>query len=232
MRPNDPSSAIRPMGRADCKRSVMALLDICHRTIHTVQRPQNKAFTPKATSRSPGTFGDQLRLSRLSQGYTRHSLRATHDTKSPVNSVFRYRRLGFGNKTLSAKWRCSCPSRSIPEHCTTGQLSQDPMQDFRRWQCWEFAVGRIDEKTTSVNRNPKARGVVLFESKVLQARVGIGPDRKVRSVKIVAKRQCYSSILCDYSSILLVCFSLTVDDPLSRFRDSACFVRLATSLGA
>ena len=46
--------------------------------------------------------------------------------------------------------------------------------------------------------------------RVLEAEVGIGPHRKVRSVKIIAKSQPYSSVLCDYSSVFSVCFLLTL----------------------
>ncbi|HWN94104.1 MAG TPA: helix-turn-helix transcriptional regulator [Methylomirabilota bacterium] len=54
---------------------LMALLGICHRTIHTVQRPQNKVFLlRKPLPAVPASFGDQLRLSRLSHGYTQHEI--------------------------------------------------------------------------------------------------------------------------------------------------------------
>jgi transcriptional regulator with XRE-family HTH domain len=53
----------------------MALLGICHRTIHTVQRSQNKAFRlRKLLPGAPASFGDRLRLSRLSHDYTQHEI--------------------------------------------------------------------------------------------------------------------------------------------------------------
>jgi DNA-binding XRE family transcriptional regulator len=53
----------------------MALLGICHRTIHTVKRPQNKAFPlRKPLPGASASFGDRLRLSRLSHGYTQHEI--------------------------------------------------------------------------------------------------------------------------------------------------------------
>ena len=50
----------------------MALLGSCHRTIHTVQRPQNKAFLlRKPLPATPASFGERLRAARISHGYTR-----------------------------------------------------------------------------------------------------------------------------------------------------------------
>jgi len=49
----------------------MALLGICHRTIHTVQRPQNKAFLlRKALPADPASFGERFRVARVGQGRT------------------------------------------------------------------------------------------------------------------------------------------------------------------
>jgi ribosome-binding protein aMBF1 (putative translation factor) len=53
----------------------MALLGICHRTIHTAQRPQNKAFLlRKPLMETPFSFGERLRLSRVLKGYTQHEI--------------------------------------------------------------------------------------------------------------------------------------------------------------
>jgi len=53
----------------------MALLGISHRTIHTVQRPQNKAFLlRKPLPAFPASFGKRLRLARVAQGYTQTEL--------------------------------------------------------------------------------------------------------------------------------------------------------------
>jgi DNA-binding XRE family transcriptional regulator len=49
----------------------MALLGICSRTIHTVQRPQNKAFLiRKALPADPESFGERFRATRVAQGQT------------------------------------------------------------------------------------------------------------------------------------------------------------------
>jgi len=65
----------RPARGEKCKQSGMALLSICHRTIHTVQRLQNKAFLlRKPLPKTPVSFGGQLRLSRLRHGYTQHEI--------------------------------------------------------------------------------------------------------------------------------------------------------------
>jgi DNA-binding XRE family transcriptional regulator len=48
-----------------------ALLGICHRTIQTVQHPQNKAFLlRKPLPEDPASFGERLRVARVAQGYT------------------------------------------------------------------------------------------------------------------------------------------------------------------
>jgi len=53
----------------------MALLGISHRTIHTVQRPQNKAFLlRKPLPAFPTAFCERLRLARVAQGYTQTEL--------------------------------------------------------------------------------------------------------------------------------------------------------------
>ena len=50
---------------------VMALLGICHRTIHTVHRPQNKAFLlRKPLPPDPASFGARFRVARVAQGHT------------------------------------------------------------------------------------------------------------------------------------------------------------------
>jgi DNA-binding XRE family transcriptional regulator len=49
----------------------MALLGICHRTIRTVQRPQNKAFLlRKPLPTDPASFGERFRVARVANGYT------------------------------------------------------------------------------------------------------------------------------------------------------------------
>jgi len=69
--PNDPSSATRPTRAFDCNRDAMALLGICHRTIHTNQRPQNKAFLlRKPLPAAPASFGERFRVARVGQGHT------------------------------------------------------------------------------------------------------------------------------------------------------------------
>jgi DNA-binding XRE family transcriptional regulator len=53
----------------------MALLGICHRTIHTVQRSQNKTLRlRKPLPEASAFFGDRLRLSRLAHGFTQHEM--------------------------------------------------------------------------------------------------------------------------------------------------------------
>ena len=48
-----------------------ALLGICHRTIDTVQRPQNKAFLlRKPLPLDPTSFGERFRAARVAQGHT------------------------------------------------------------------------------------------------------------------------------------------------------------------
>ena len=48
-----------------------ALLGICHRTIHTLQRPQNKAFLlRKPLPADPASFGERFRAARVAQGDT------------------------------------------------------------------------------------------------------------------------------------------------------------------
>ena len=47
------------------------LLGICHRTIHTVQRPQNKDFRlRKSLPTDPTSFGERFRVARVAQGRT------------------------------------------------------------------------------------------------------------------------------------------------------------------
>jgi DNA-binding XRE family transcriptional regulator len=49
----------------------MALLGICHRTIHTIQHPQNKALPlRKPLPRDPASFGERFRVARVAQGQT------------------------------------------------------------------------------------------------------------------------------------------------------------------
>ncbi len=53
----------------------MALLGMYHRTIHTAQRPQNKAFLlRKPLPMAPASFGEQLRAARVTQGHTQAEL--------------------------------------------------------------------------------------------------------------------------------------------------------------
>jgi ribosome-binding protein aMBF1 (putative translation factor) len=48
-----------------------ALLGMYHRTIHIVQRPQNKLFLlRKPLSATPTSFGERLRVARIAQGCT------------------------------------------------------------------------------------------------------------------------------------------------------------------
>jgi DNA-binding transcriptional regulator YiaG len=49
----------------------MALLGICHRTIHTNQRPQNKRVSfRKPLPINPASYGERFRIARVTQGYT------------------------------------------------------------------------------------------------------------------------------------------------------------------
>jgi DNA-binding XRE family transcriptional regulator len=52
---------------------LMALLGICHRTIHTRQHPHNKSFLlRKPLPSTPASVGERFRLARIAQGYTQH----------------------------------------------------------------------------------------------------------------------------------------------------------------
>ena len=80
MTPNDPSSATRPAGRVDCNSDAMALLGNCHRTIHTVQHPQNKAFLlRKPLPADPASFGERFRAARVACGYTQADMARKFD---------------------------------------------------------------------------------------------------------------------------------------------------------
>jgi DNA-binding XRE family transcriptional regulator len=68
---NDPSSPTAATKSVNCNRSVMAPLGNCHRTIHTVQRPQNKDYLlRKPLPAQPATFGDRFRATRVAHGHT------------------------------------------------------------------------------------------------------------------------------------------------------------------
>jgi DNA-binding transcriptional regulator YiaG len=76
---NDPSSD-RAQEGVDCNRDAMALLGICHRTIHTVQRPQNKAFLlRKPVPADPTSFGERLRVARVALGHTQTEMARKFD---------------------------------------------------------------------------------------------------------------------------------------------------------
>jgi len=53
----------------------MALLGMYHRTIYTVQRPQNKAFLlRKPLPADPVSFGERFRVARVGQGQTQREM--------------------------------------------------------------------------------------------------------------------------------------------------------------
>ena len=57
--------------RGSLAQREMALLGICHRTIHTVQRPEDEAFLlRKPLPVTPVSFGERIRAARLAKGYT------------------------------------------------------------------------------------------------------------------------------------------------------------------
>jgi transcriptional regulator with XRE-family HTH domain len=129
----------------------MALLGICHRTIHTVQRPQNKAFPlRKPLPGATASFGDQLRLSRLSHGYTQHEIACK-----------------FGVSLSAVKfWE---QNRHQPNGAVRAQvkafLNTAPLDNFLKTQrrtSVRGSVGNLQSakytKTTFVNRSLRARG--------------------------------------------------------------------------
>jgi hypothetical protein len=84
----------QPAG-VDSNHSAMALLGICHRTIHTVQRPQNKAFLlRKPFPVDPTSFAERLRVARVTLGHTQTEMaRNFQDTKTHAA------RWGFASRT-------------------------------------------------------------------------------------------------------------------------------------
>ncbi len=59
------------MGALEALKRLMALLGICHRTIHTVQHPQSRAFRlRKPIPADPESLAERFRATRFAYGYT------------------------------------------------------------------------------------------------------------------------------------------------------------------
>ena len=113
----------------------MALLGIYHRTIHTLQRSQNKAFLlRKPLPADPESFGERFRATRVDHGYTQTEMA---------------RKFGVSLSTVKfweqGRTHPNPPVRAQVEAFLTfdWQIQNQPNIALSGLRCWEFAASAM-----------------------------------------------------------------------------------------
>jgi len=129
---------------------VMALLGICHRTIHTVQRPQNKSFLlRKPLPLAPASFGERLRTARVAQGYTQ--MEVGHKFGVSLSTV-KFWEQGRTQPTPPVRFQVESFLKDIRH--PTAELPENPNSGF---SCLTLDVLGICNRENRQNSNRRAR---------------------------------------------------------------------------